>query len=95
MRLVLGTNIVVAALLWSGPPRRLLDMAVDSGVEFFSSPVLIEELAHTISYAKFSDQIKGFGTSVDSWWRAMRRWCRWSRPPPCLAQLPTIRMTIM
>lgn len=66
MRLVLDTNIVVAALLWSGPPRRLLDMAVDSNVEFFSSPVLIEELAHTLSYAKFSDRINGFGTSVDA-----------------------------
>jgi putative PIN family toxin of toxin-antitoxin system len=65
MRLVLDTNIVVAGLLWSGPPRRLLDMAVDSGVEFFSSPVLIEELAHTLSYAKFADRINGFGTSVD------------------------------
>lgn len=65
MRLVLDTNIVVAALLWRGPPRRLLELAVDSGVEFFSSPVLIEELAHTLSYAKFSERIKGFGTSVD------------------------------
>ncbi len=51
MRLVLDTNVVVAALLWNGPPRSLLDLAVDSGVEFFSSPVLIEELAHTLSYA--------------------------------------------
>ena len=65
MRLVLDTNIVVAGLLWSGPPRSLLDMAVDSGVELFSSPVLIEELAHTLSYAKFADRIEGFGTSVD------------------------------
>ncbi|MBC7731191.1 MAG: putative toxin-antitoxin system toxin component, PIN family [Bacteriovorax sp.] len=65
MRLVLDTNIVVAALLWSGPPRSLLDMAVDSNVEFFSSPVLIEELAHTLSYAKFAERIKGFGTNVD------------------------------
>ena len=65
MRLVLDTNIVVAALLWSGPPRSLLDMAVDSNVEFFSSLVLIEELAHTLSYAKFAVRIKGFGTNVD------------------------------
>ena len=27
--------------------------------------MLIEELAHTLSYAKFADRIKGFGTSVD------------------------------
>ncbi len=65
MRLVLDTNVVVAGLLWNGPPRRLLDLAVDSGVEFFSSPVLIEELAHTLGYAKFTPRIAAFRTSVD------------------------------
>ena len=65
MRLVLDTNVVVAALLWNGPPRSLLDLAVDSEVEFVSSPVLIEELAHTLSYAKFTPRIAAFKTSVD------------------------------
>ncbi len=49
MRLVLDTNIVVAGLLWSGPPRNLLNLAVDSNAAFFSSPVLLDELAHTLS----------------------------------------------
>lgn len=66
MRLVLDTNIVVAGLLWNGPPRRLLHLAVDSGVEFFSSPVLMEELAHTLRYAKFSGRIEKFGTSAEA-----------------------------
>lgn len=66
MRLVLDTNIVVAGLLWSGPPRNLLNLAVDSNAAFFSSPVLLDELAHTLSYPKFSARIKGFETSVDA-----------------------------
>ena len=65
MRLLLDTNIVVAALLWSGPPRRLLDMAVDSEMEFFSSPVLIDELADTLRYPKFAGRIKAFDTRAD------------------------------
>ncbi|MES2991077.1 MAG: putative toxin-antitoxin system toxin component, PIN family [Pseudomonadota bacterium] len=65
MRLLLDTNVVVAALLWNGPPRRLLERAVDPDVEFFSSRVLIDELAHTLNYAKFAPRVNGFGTTVD------------------------------
>jgi hypothetical protein len=28
LRLVLDTNVVVARLLWNGPPRRLLEAAI-------------------------------------------------------------------
>ncbi len=45
LRLVLDTNVVIAGLLWSGPPRRLIEMAVEGGkVELFGSPMLIDEL---------------------------------------------------
>jgi uncharacterized protein len=65
MRMVLDTNVVVAGLLWNGPPRRLLSMAVDSEASFYSSPVLLEELAQTLGYAKFTPRIAVFKTSVD------------------------------
>ncbi len=65
MRLVLDTNVVVAGLLWNGPPRRLLSMAVDSKASFFSSPVLLEELAQTLRYSKFTPRIAAYKTSVD------------------------------
>ena len=29
LRLVLDTNIVVAGLLWNGPPRRLIELAIE------------------------------------------------------------------
>ena len=46
LRLVLDTNIVVAGFLWSGPPRRLIEWAIEgAAVELFSSPVLLDELS--------------------------------------------------
>ena len=63
-RLVLDTNVVVAGLLWSGPPRRLLEAAIAGEVELFSSAVLLDELAHTLGYSKFAARIEAFGTSI-------------------------------
>ena len=65
LRLVLDTNVVVAGLLWNGPPRRLIEWAVEGEkLELFSSPVLLDELAHTLGYPKFTTRIAGFATSV-------------------------------
>lgn len=64
LRLVLDTNIVVAGLLWNGPPQRLLQAAVDGEVELFTSAVLLDELAHAFGYSKFDKRIEQFGTSI-------------------------------
>ena len=65
LRLVLDTNVVVAGLLWNGTPRRLIELAIQGeAVELFSSPVLLDELAHTLGYPKFAQRIQGFATSV-------------------------------
>jgi putative PIN family toxin of toxin-antitoxin system len=64
LRLVLDTNIVVAGLLWNGPPRRLLEAAIAGEVELYSSAVLLDELAHTLSYSKFASKLESFGTSI-------------------------------
>jgi putative PIN family toxin of toxin-antitoxin system len=63
MRLVLDTNVVVAALLWTGTPRRLLDRVIDEAFTLYSSPALIDELAHTLHYQKFVQRIGRFGTT--------------------------------
>lgn len=68
LRLVLDTNVVVAGLLWNGPPRRLIEWAISPGsedetIELFSSAALLHELAHTLGYAKFASRIDGFGSS--------------------------------
>ena len=67
LRLVLDTNVVVAGLLWRGPPRRLIELAVeDRAVELFSSPILLDELIQTLRHAKFAQRIERFGTSADA-----------------------------
>ena len=64
LRLVLDTNIVVAGLLWNGPPRRLVEWAIKGeAVELFSSPVPLGELAHTLGYSMFTGRIVSFATS--------------------------------
>lgn len=66
LRLVLDTNVVVAGLLWNGPPRRLIELAIkDQAVELFSSPVLLAELTRTLDYTKFAARIQAFGTSIE------------------------------
>jgi putative PIN family toxin of toxin-antitoxin system len=64
LRLVLDTNVVVAGLLWNGPPRRLLEAAVAGEVELYSSAVLLDELAQTLAYPKFAGRIEAFGASI-------------------------------
>ena len=65
LRLVLDTSIVVVGLLWNGPPRRLIEWAIEGkAVELFSSPVLLDELAHTLGYSKFAARIESFGTNI-------------------------------
>jgi putative PIN family toxin of toxin-antitoxin system len=64
LRLVLDTNVVVAGLLWNGPPRRLLEAAIAGDAELYSSAVLLDELAHTLGYSKFAARIDSFGTSI-------------------------------
>lgn len=63
MRLVLDTNVVIAGLLWDGPPHRLLECAIDAAVTLYSSPALIDELAHALSYAKFNRRITQCSTT--------------------------------
>lgn len=64
LRLVLDTNVVVAGLLWKGPPRRLIELAIEGqAVELYSSPVLLDELAQTLGYSKFAARIESFATS--------------------------------
>ena len=54
MRLVLDTNVVVSGLIWSGPPRQLLDLARRGRVTLFSSGVLLDELGRVLERDKFA-----------------------------------------
>jgi putative PIN family toxin of toxin-antitoxin system len=63
-RLVLDTNIVVAGLLWEGPPRQLLEWSLGEAVDLYSSPVLLDELAHTLAYPKLAARIERSGATI-------------------------------
>lgn len=63
-RLVLDTNVVVAGLLWLGPPRQLIEQAIDRRFELCSSPVLIDELTRTLGYPKFAQRMAQHETNV-------------------------------
>jgi uncharacterized protein len=48
-RFVLDTNTVLSALLWRGPPYSLLThIAQQAGMQLFSSPALLDELADVL-----------------------------------------------
>ena len=63
-RLVLDTNVVVTGLLWLGPPRRLIDQAIERRFELCSSTVLIDELTRTLGYPKFTQRMAQHETNV-------------------------------
>jgi putative PIN family toxin of toxin-antitoxin system len=64
VRLVLDTNVVVAGLLYAGPPNRLLDSAIAGKVLCFSSSTLLLELRRVLGYPKFARRISGLGTNT-------------------------------
>ena len=49
MRLVLDTNIIVSGLIWGGVPRQLLELSRNDQVTFFTSSVLLDELANLLA----------------------------------------------
>lgn len=61
MRLVLDTNIVVSGLIWGGVPRQLLDLGRDGRVTFFTSSVLLDELADVLEREKFAALLSSQG----------------------------------
>lgn len=65
LRAVLDTNIVIAGLLWSGPPNRLLRV-VGQGLDLYTSRTLIDELAKTLTRRKFAQRIASQSTDIDA-----------------------------
>ena len=53
MRAVIDTNVLIAALLWRGPPHALLEQLRAGTMTLVSSPALLAELAEVIGRAKF------------------------------------------
>ena len=67
LRLVLDTNVVLSALLWSSSPNRLITLAAEGdAIALYTSPMLLDELAHTLGYARFARRMERYGTDIDA-----------------------------
>lgn len=65
MRIVLDTNAVMSALLWRGPPYRLLDaIRQRPRLQLYSSPVLLEELAEVLTRPSATKQLNAIGKAA-------------------------------
>ena len=64
MRLVLDTNVVIAGMLWQGPPRRLLEAAAEGAIRLATSAALIGELAQALRYRKLAKRLSGLSLSA-------------------------------
>jgi uncharacterized protein len=63
---VLDTNVVIAALLWDGPPYSLLMRATErQDLVLVTSPTLLAELTDILTLARFRKPIADAATSVE------------------------------
>lgn len=63
---VLDTNVVIAGLLWAGPPHSLLLRATErQDIVLATSPVLMSELTDTLALGRFRKRIADAVTSVE------------------------------
>ncbi|MSO99540.1 MAG: putative toxin-antitoxin system toxin component, PIN family [Acetobacteraceae bacterium] len=65
MRVVLDTNVVVSALIWGGKPWDLVQLAIDGGIELYTSPVLLDELHEVLSRENLRSRLGPEYESVD------------------------------
>lgn len=65
MRIVLDTNVVMSALLWRGPPYRLLEVIrADASSQLYLSPVLLAELTDVLSRRAATAQLQRIGRTA-------------------------------
>lgn len=65
MRAVVDTNVLLAALLWRGPPYTLLTQVRTGSIGLVSSPKLLAELADVLGRPKFDVTLQRSNTSRD------------------------------
>lgn len=72
-RLVIDTNVLVSAFLWQGTPGRLIELAGEKEVLFFTSRSLLEELHETLNKKKLVRSVVATGLSADQMLTNYRR----------------------
>ena len=64
MRLVLDTNVVIAAVLGSGTPSRLIELATEGAIDLFTSDELVAELSEVLQREHVSRRLVRRGRSA-------------------------------
>lgn len=82
MRAILDTNVVLAGLLWHGPPHALLQHVRAGTISLITSPALLAELAEVIGRSKFDSILKRTDTSRECTLAEVRRLAEVIAPPP-------------
>jgi putative PIN family toxin of toxin-antitoxin system len=82
VRAVIDTNVLMAGLLWRGPPHALLQHVRAGTVSLVSSPALLAELADVIGRAKFDAILTRTNTSRERSLAEVRRLAEVIEPPP-------------
>jgi putative PIN family toxin of toxin-antitoxin system len=52
MKIVLDTNTVISALIWTGAPHQILKLKAHRNLSLFTSPFLLNELDRVLHYPK-------------------------------------------
>lgn len=65
VRIVLDTNTVISALLWRGTPHKFINTARTQPIVFFTSPILLAELADILSRNKLASAVSASSLSPD------------------------------
>ncbi len=84
MRAVIDTNVLLAGLLWHGPPHALLEHVRSGKLAMVSSPVLLAELTEVIGRPKFDTILVRANTSRGGALAEMRQLAEVIDPPPLL-----------
>lgn len=82
MRAVIDTNVLIAGLLWRGPPHALLEHVRAGTVSLVSSPALLAELADVLGRSKFDAILTRTNTSRDRSLSEVRGLAEVVDPPP-------------
>jgi putative PIN family toxin of toxin-antitoxin system len=82
VKAVIDTNVLIAGLLWRGPPHALLEQVRAGTVSLVSSPALLAELADVIGRAKFDAILVKTNTSRERSLAEVRQLAEVIEPPP-------------
>ena len=65
MRIVVDTNVMIAAVLWQGPPHQILELAESGAVTLCVTPPMLEELQEVLHRRKFQKHLQRRAISVE------------------------------